>query len=112
TNQSPTQGDYIDLKIGTVLGISTMAAAGFGNLISDLAGLGLAGYVEALAVKLGVPMPQLTAEQLDMVSTRWAAFSGRSLGIVIGCLLGMFPLLFLETRHEEGACKLEPGDDN
>ncbi|XP_071964986.1 transmembrane protein 65-like isoform X1 [Antedon mediterranea] len=96
-------GDYIDLKIGTALGISTMAAAGFGNLISDIAGLGLAGYVEALAIKLGIPMPQLTPDQFDMVSTRWAAYSGKAIGIIIGCLLGMFPLLFLETRNNEKA---------
>jgi Zn-dependent membrane protease YugP len=33
-------GEYIDITIGTALGISTMAAAAFGNLISDLFGLG------------------------------------------------------------------------
>ncbi len=39
------QGEYIDLNIGAALTISTMAAAGLGNLISDLAGLGLADRV-------------------------------------------------------------------
>lgn len=36
----PPQGEYIDITIGVTLGISTMAAAAFGNLISDLSGLG------------------------------------------------------------------------
>ena len=39
------QGEYIDISIGATLTISTMAAAGLGNLISDLAGLGLADRV-------------------------------------------------------------------
>ncbi|XP_025065685.1 transmembrane protein 65 isoform X2 [Alligator sinensis] len=33
-------GTQIELSIGVVLGISTMAAAALGNLVSDLAGLG------------------------------------------------------------------------
>lgn len=39
------QGEYIDINVGAALSISTMAAAGIGNLISDLAGLGLADRV-------------------------------------------------------------------
>ena len=42
------QGEYIDTTIGVTLGISTMAAAGIGNMISDLAGLGLADQVSIL----------------------------------------------------------------
>ena len=44
---SSSQGEYIDLTIGAALSISTMAAAGLGNLISDLAGLGLADRVSS-----------------------------------------------------------------
>ena len=43
-----TQGEYIDWTLGLTLGISTMAAAGLGNMISDLAGLGLADQVPML----------------------------------------------------------------
>ncbi|XP_022092584.1 transmembrane protein 65-like [Acanthaster planci] len=93
-------GDYIDLTIGITLGISTMAAAALGNLISDLAGVGLAGYVEALAARVGVHPKELTPEQADMRQTRWMAGIGRALGLMIGCLAGMLPLLFLETREQ------------
>ncbi|XP_072018056.1 transmembrane protein 65-like isoform X1 [Amphiura filiformis] len=93
-------GDYIDLKIGTALCISTMAAAALGNLISDMAGIGLAGYVESLANKFGVQAPTLTVEQSEMNRTRWTAGLGRGFGIFVGCLLGMFPLLFIKTRQE------------
>ncbi|MED6261832.1 hypothetical protein ATANTOWER_010673, partial [Ataeniobius toweri] len=46
------------------------AAAALGNLVSDLAGLGLAGYVEALAFRLGMQIPELSPKQADMWQTR------------------------------------------
>lgn len=101
-------GDYIDTTIGLTLGISTMAAAGLGNTLSDIAGIGSAWYVENLASRVGVHMPELTPAQLEMSSTRWSINLGRAVGITLGCLLGMVPLLFL---HDRG--KLKEGlDDN
>lgn len=94
-------GDYIDWKIGAVLHLSTMAAAGLGNLISDLAGVVLAGYVEAFAARLGIPTPNLSLEQYEMKQSKLASSIGRCVGIAIGCLLGMFPLLFLNTDRDE-----------
>ncbi|XP_006814848.1 transmembrane protein 65-like [Saccoglossus kowalevskii] len=94
-------GDYIDYSIGAVFGISVLAAAALGNLVSDLAGVGLAGYVEALASKIGVHRPHLTREQVDMNSTRYSASLGRAIGISIGCILGMFPLFFLKKSEKK-----------
>lgn len=91
-------GDYLDLTIGVTLGISTMAAAALGNLISDVAGIGSAWYVESLSSKVGIKAPVLTPEQLSMSSTTWSIYLGRALGVSIGCLLGMFPLLFLPSQ--------------
>ena len=55
-------GDYIDVTFGVVLGISTIAAAGFGNLVSDVMGLGFGGVIETWAAKLGVSVwPQIAA---------------------------------------------------
>jgi hypothetical protein len=50
-----------------------MAAAAFGNTISDVAGIGSAWYVENVAAKIGVRSPLLTAEQLKMRSTALAS---------------------------------------
>ncbi|XP_051520077.1 transmembrane protein 65 [Myxocyprinus asiaticus] len=94
-------GTQIELSIGITFGISTMAAAALGNLVSDLAGLGLAGYVEALAVRFGMQIPGLTAKQLDMWQTKVTSHSGKAIGVTIGCILGMFPLLFLSDDEEE-----------
>ncbi|XP_017573887.1 transmembrane protein 65 isoform X1 [Pygocentrus nattereri] len=94
-------GTQIELSIGVTFGISTMAAAALGNLVSDLAGLGLAGYVEALAARLGMQIPDLTPKQVDMWQTRLSSHMGKAIGVTIGCLLGMFPLFFLSDEDEE-----------
>ncbi|EGZ05839.1 hypothetical protein PHYSODRAFT_307560 [Phytophthora sojae] len=94
-------GDYIDLTLGVSLGISSMAAAGIGNTISDIAGLGLGNIVEDFCARLGLPVPALTNEQMLLKQTRMAKVAGSSIGVTIGCLLGMVPLLFLETRDKE-----------
>lgn len=92
-------GDYIDLTIGVTLGISTMAAAGLGNAISDMAGIGSAYYVEQLAIKIGMKTPKLSLSQMEMARTRWTIQLGRAFGVAIGCIIGMFPLLFLPHRE-------------
>jgi len=94
-------GEYIDLTLGMQFGISTMAAAALGNTISDMLGIGSAWYVESFADRLGAHPPDLTPEQLEMSSSRICANLGRGLGVVVGCLLGMFPLLFIDTSKEE-----------
>ncbi|XP_045585092.1 uncharacterized protein [Procambarus clarkii] len=100
-------GDYIDVTIGTALGISTMGAAALGNTISDLAGIGSAWYVENIAVKIGIRAPDLCQEQLDRWSARWSANAGRGIGVVVGCLLGMFPLMFLPGHDEDKKAVVE-----
>ncbi|XP_065062293.1 transmembrane protein 65-like isoform X2 [Rhopilema esculentum] len=94
-------GEYIDHTVGVTLGISTMAAAAVGNLISDLMGLGLAGYVEAVAVKLGFDVPPMSTRQANMWKTKYAAYFGRSIGIAVGCIIGMFPLFFISEVDDE-----------
>ncbi|KAM9310814.1 transmembrane protein 65-like [Pholidichthys leucotaenia] len=100
-------GTQIELSIGVVLGISTMAAAALGNLVSDLAGLGLAGYVEALASRLGMQIPDLSPKQADMWQTRVSSHTGKAIGVGIGCILGMFPLLFFKDEDEKKEGQME-----
>lgn len=96
-------GEYIDVTIGAVLGISTMAAAALGNLISDLAGVASQGYIESIFVRMGMRTVYLSPGQASLMRTRACIFWGHSVGIVIGCLLGMIPLLFFPSK-EENAC--------
>ncbi|KAK3795559.1 hypothetical protein RRG08_013284 [Elysia crispata] len=94
-------GEYIDVTLGAAFGISTMAAAALGNLISDVGGLGSAHYVETLAARVGVRNPHLSPEQVEMRRTKWASNLGKFIGVTVGCLLGMFPLLFFNDKKCE-----------
>jgi len=67
------QGDYIDMYLGSIMTISTMAAAALGNTFSDIMGIGSAWYVESMAAKIGIKAPELSPIQLDMKSARWAS---------------------------------------
>ncbi|KAK7790114.1 hypothetical protein R5R35_007085 [Gryllus longicercus] len=94
-------GDTIEMTVGTMMVLSTMAAAALGNTISDVLGIGSAWYVERMACRVGMRPPELTPIQLDTFSARIATNMGRVAGVVIGCLLGMFPLLFLGNPSEK-----------
>lgn len=96
-------GDYIELTIGVGIGISTMAAAGLGNAISDVAGVGSAFYVESLVRKLGLPSPELNPTQLTSRSVSWAINIGRAIGVALGCILGMIPLIWLPTKESKSS---------
>uniref|UniRef100_A0A4W4DS62 Transmembrane protein 65 n=1 Tax=Electrophorus electricus TaxID=8005 RepID=A0A4W4DS62_ELEEL len=85
-----------------IVAVSTFSAA-LGNLVSDLAGLGLAGYVEALACRLGMQIPDLSPKQADMWQTRVSSHTGKAIGVGIGCILGMFPLLFCKDDEDKNA---------
>nr|CAH7718813.1 unnamed protein product [Callosobruchus chinensis] len=93
-------GDYIDLYLGSYFCLSTMGAAAMGNTISDILGIGSAFYVERIANQIGFKSPQLSPIQLDMSCSRNAANAGRVLGVTLGCILGMFPLLLRKNKKE------------
>ena len=62
---------------------------------------------------LGLRAPKLSFKQKELSVTRFAGNFGRAVGVTIGCLLGMFPLLFLggreERKEEQGERKEESG---
>eukprot|EP00962_Isochrysis_galbana_P042048 scaffold15620_cov93-Isochrysis_galbana.AAC.1 len=93
-------GDKIDLTLGEKLGWSTLAAAGFGNTISDVAGLWIGEYIEALAARFGVRSPPITPAQAQLLVTRRTKLAANVVGVTIGCLIGMMPLLFMEDRKQ------------
>ncbi len=101
-------GEGIESALGVALGIATLAAAGLGNLISDVVGLGLADTTEAQARRFGVSEPPLTPEQLRMPVMRATRTAGAVVGVSVGCLLGMVPLLFFDSAKRQA--DQEPGD--
>jgi Transmembrane protein 65 len=91
-------GDVIDTSLGVALGISTMCAAAIGNIISDVAGVMLGAIIEDYASRLGIPIPDLSTAQRQLRSVRFANQFGCALGLVIGCIIGMFPLLLIDSN--------------
>lgn len=95
-------GDAIDTSLGIWLGISTLCAAAIGNIISDLAGIGLGTVIEDFCAKvLKLPVPNLTTAQRQLRSVRTASNLGMAIGMTIGCVLGMFPLFFIDSTKVE-----------
>ena len=87
-------GEAIEASLGVYMSLSTLAAAGLGNMCSDVAGLGISGFIESSARSLGIGPPALTARQMQLRSVRTVSFAASLLGVCIGCIIGMVPLLF------------------
>lgn len=87
-------GESIETSLGIGFGLSTMAAAGLGNTMSDVVGIGLSSKIEMFAARFGFAAPTLTKAQSLSSSVRWAKVFGATSGVTVGCLLGMFPLAF------------------
>eukprot|EP00929_Paragymnodinium_shiwhaense_P060415 TRINITY_DN30178_c0_g1_i1.p1 TRINITY_DN30178_c0_g1~~TRINITY_DN30178_c0_g1_i1.p1 ORF type:complete len:685 (+),score=133.21 TRINITY_DN30178_c0_g1_i1:66-2120(+) len=94
-------GEIIDTTLCVKFGFSTMAAAALGNTFSDVIGVYSGGTVEWLAAKYGFDAPPLTRAQESLASVRKYRIRGQVVGIVIGCLAGMFPLLLIDAEKAE-----------
>ncbi|GAW81217.1 conserved protein, unknown function [Plasmodium gonderi] len=94
-------GDLFDSTFCVFLGFSTLAAAGLGNLTSDVLGIFIGGYIEKIIAYVGFPRINLTNKQLKMNRTRRYYYIGSAVGIAIGCLLGMIPLFFIDNSKLE-----------
>ena len=70
------------------------AACTTGNLISDVVGLGAGGVIESAAAGVGLAAPPLSTAQAATRAANATRGAAAVLGISLGCLLGMFPLLF------------------
>lgn len=99
-------GEAVDQYLCVQLGLSTMFAAAIGNLISDMVGIKSGTFIENGLVSLGLgPSKALTIDQEHGNEARTIRGRGSLVGIILGCLAGMLPLLFLNT--EEVAKKKE-----
>lgn len=94
-------GDYIDSTIGVMFAMSTLTAAAYGQVISDVSGVASGGLVEALAARLNLPKANLTAEQLQLRPVKLAGTFGAMVGVIAGCLLGMTSLFAMDLEKSE-----------
>lgn len=100
-------GDSIETGMSAYITLSTMAAAALGNTLSDVIGIGSAYYVERVASLVGLGAPKLSPVQLDMTISRRFSNLGRVVGITVGCILGMAPLLFMDEDSKSEQKKEE-----
>ncbi|XP_030555002.1 transmembrane protein 65 isoform X2 [Drosophila novamexicana] len=98
-----TAGEYIESSLGHFITLSTMAAAGLGNTISDIMGITMATYVEEGCQLLGLKQPRMTPAQFELKSSRRASSWGRIMGITVGCLIGMCPLWLIKDEPKPTA---------
>ncbi|CAM9113380.1 unnamed protein product [Choristocarpus tenellus] len=71
------------------------------SVVSDVCGVCFGGTVEAIAVKMGLPSPDLTIAQRGLKISKVTATAGAMVGVVCGCLMGMVTLLFIDTTTKE-----------
>lgn len=93
-------GDVVDDLIGSTLQLSTLACAAVANTFADVLGISIGNSVEAVTQKLGLPPAMLTPKQAELPSVRRLGLASGSLGILVGCILGMAPLLVVDQEKK------------
>lgn len=95
-----TAGDAIDASLNSTFAVSAMCAAALGNTMSDIVGYYTGDAMEAACVRLGIGTPPpLSPEQKEDPSVKSAQRHGAAIGLTVGCLLGMCPLLWTKSRR-------------
>ena len=82
-------GERIDAAFLSMGVTNTLLAAGLGNTLSDAVGIMSGRWVEKV-VHMRLPPPE------DSDLTKLQTVSAETIGIVVGCLIGLLPLLFLK----------------
>jgi hypothetical protein len=95
-------GDQIDATFGAMLGLSSLAAAGLGNLVSDVVGIQAGDVIQRWATAAGLPEPGLTPGESKTGSARLVGVLASMVGISLGCVLGLSPLLVMEDEETRG----------
>lgn len=94
-------GDVIDGTLGLWLGFSMLASAALGNAFSNIFGMLSHGTISKWSDKMGLPDPHITTEQRKLPKVHYWSTAGSTVGVFIGCLLGMTPLLFMNQTEKE-----------
>ena len=102
-------GSQIDAQIGGLVGgaagsaiNSGMLAAGLGNTLSEAVGEMASNTIESAMEKAGLD-PQVVTDEEVAAGPTWMRFLDKQasvIGIILGCLAGLFPL-FLEEGEEQ-----------
>jgi len=94
-------GECIDIALSQKLACSMMISAGLGNTISDAIGVLGSDSIDRVAGRIDDAMgtalrtPTMTQKQLKLTIVKRRKTIFQAVGIVAGCLVGMFPLIFI-----------------
>lgn len=94
-------GDAIDGTLGFYLHCSVLASAAMGNVCSGLLGMQVHGLIEKAVSKVCDFTPLLSEADMKHPRVFFAGHIGGTLGIMIGLLLGMLPLLVIDSDPSE-----------
>ena len=94
-------GNMIDLSFGVYFGLSTLSAAACGQICSDVAGVTFGGAIERFATWCGLPESKLSGRQQSLRRVKQIGFFGRIAGVVLGCVLGLTNLLFIDASRTQ-----------
>lgn len=92
-------GNAVDCTLGVTFGLSTLAAAAIGQVVSDASGVVFGNSLERIATKAGLPPTNLSTAQRALPIVVRTTFAGSFLGIIAGCTLGLVNLLFIDTSR-------------
>ena len=93
-------GNAIDCTIGVSLGLSTLSAAAVGQIVANTGALVFGESVHRFFNCFKAMQPiDLTMAQQALPAVKRARFTGTFFGIILGCVLGMVNLFFIDTQR-------------
>jgi hypothetical protein len=87
-------GEVIESSLHGVLALSTMVAAGLGNVVADGCGIGIGRWVESLSSRVEWMNARISIEQMQTKDYKVFTAMSHVIGITIGGLCGMSVLWF------------------
>jgi hypothetical protein len=105
-------GNAIDCSLGVTFGLSTLTAAAIGGLVSNVAGILFGGTLGSLAKSAGLPSSNLTAAQRSLPFVKRRRLFAQALGVLMGCTIGLFNLLFIDTDRSSTLKLQQMTEDN
>lgn len=94
-------GHYIDCTLGVKFSLSTLAAAGIGQIFSGVGGVMFGDTLDAVFREASggkVDKHKLSTAQKAMRSSRIAGVAGGVVGVTLGCTLGLVNLFFVDEQ--------------
>ena len=98
-------GHYVDCTLGVTFGLSTLAAAGIGQIFSGIGGVMFGDALDALFRRISGSTKMTTTQKATRAS-RAAGLTGGIVGVTFGCALGLVNLLFVD-EHKASLLKLQ-----